>query len=45
MSAPKRKAPAMKAKQPETVNKKMLYWWVAIFGVILIAMILLLVLT
>ncbi|PWV99639.1 hypothetical protein DFQ01_11311 [Paenibacillus cellulosilyticus] len=45
MSAPKRKAPAMKAKQPESVNKKMLVWWVAIFGVILIAMILLLIFT
>ncbi|GFN30253.1 hypothetical protein [Paenibacillus xylaniclasticus] len=44
MSAPKRKAPAIKAKPVETVNKKLLIWLSSIVGVIIIGMALLLIL-
>ncbi|WP_202113209.1 hypothetical protein [Paenibacillus sp. MMS18-CY102] len=45
MSAPKRKAPAMKVKQAETVNKRALIWISSIVGIIIVGMALLLILT
>ncbi|EFM12675.1 hypothetical protein PaecuDRAFT_0186 [Paenibacillus curdlanolyticus YK9] len=45
MSAPKRKAPTMKAKQVETVNKRALVWIGSIVGIIIVGMALLLILT
>ncbi|WP_165279848.1 hypothetical protein [Paenibacillus protaetiae] len=42
MSNTKRKPPVMKAKQNETLNKKGLIWTGSIFGVVLIAVVVLL---